>query len=257
MQPRRRPWRGRAGCSCRTISSASEQRLCLRPADLAETAGIGEALTRIGGAGALSMWGTARSYAEAWLEKEYPSIRERAKAEDAEIHWDDETGLRSDAQRGSGYASKGKTPVVRVSQRRESLSMISTVTNKGKVRWMTFEGGINTTLFIRFLGRLIRDSDRKIFLILDNLPVHHAKKVKAWLEKHEEAIEVFFLPSDSPELNPDECLNSDLKLAVTSRAPARAKGDLKKATLSHIKKLSKSPERIRIYFKHEPVRHAA
>ena len=194
---------------------------------------------------------------EAWLEEEYPTIQERAKAENTEIHWGDETGLRSDDLRGRGYAPKGETPVVRVQQRRESFSMISTVTNRGKVRWMTFQGGINVKIFLRFLGRLIKGSDRKIFLILDNLRVHHAKKVKEWLANRGDAIELFFLPSYSPELNPDECLNSDLKQAVTTRAPSRAKGDLKKATLSHMKKLSKSPQRVRNYFKHEPVRYAA
>ena len=194
---------------------------------------------------------------KAWLEEEYPAIAERAKAEGAEIHWGDETGLRSDDVRGRGYAPKGQTPVVRVSSRRESFSLISTVTNQGKVRWMVYDGALNATILIRFLRRLIRDAKRKVFVILDNLRVHHAKLVRAWLDKHSDEIEVFYLPSYSPELNPDECLNADLKREVTSKAPARSKGQLKKATLSHLRKISKSPQRVRSYFQHEPVRYAA
>lgn len=192
-----------------------------------------------------------------WLDEEYPQIAARAKAEGAEIHWGDETGLRSDDVRGRGYALKGQTPVVRVNNRRESLSLISTVTNQGKVRWQVFEGAMHADLLIGFFKRLIKDTDRKVFLILDNLKVHHARKAKAWLAEHEDQIEVFYLPSYSPELNPDECLNADLKEAVTKRAPARSKKQLKDAAIGHLRKLQKSPARVRKYFEHKPVRYAA
>lgn len=192
-----------------------------------------------------------------WLDEEYPQIAARAKAEQAEIHWGDETGLRSDDVRGRGYAPKGQTPVVRVNNKREGLSIISTVTNQGKVRWKVFEGAINADVLVDFFKRLIKDAERKVFLILDNLKVHHARKVKDWLATHEEEIEVFYLPSYSPELNPDECLNADLKDGVTRRAPARSKAQLKKAAISHLRKLQKSPRRVRKYFEHKPVRYAA
>lgn len=194
---------------------------------------------------------------QAWLEKDYPAIAARAQTEGAEIHWGDETGLRSDDVRGRSYAPKGQTPVVRVSQKRENLSLISAVTNRGKVRWMVFDGALDAQTLMEFLRRLIREAQRKVFLILDNLRVHHAKRVREWLAQHAEKIEVFYLPSYSPELNPDECLNADLKQAVTSKAPSRQKGQLKKVTLSHLRKLSKSPHRIRKYFQHPSVRYAA
>ena len=192
-----------------------------------------------------------------WLETDYPAIAKRAKREGAEIHWGDETGLRSDDVRGRGYAPRGQTPVIRVNHRRESLSLISTVTNQGKVRWMAFEGAMNAQKLIGFFKRLVKDAPSKVFLILDNLRVHHALKVKAWLNKHHDLIEVFYLPSYSPELNPDECLNADLKAAVTTKAPARTKRQLTKATVSHMRKLQKSPTRVRKYFEHRPVRYAA
>lgn len=192
-----------------------------------------------------------------WLDEEYPVIAERAKAEGAEIHWGDETGLRSDDVRGRSYAPRGQTPVIRVNARREGLSIISTVTNQGKVRWKVFDGALNTDLLIDFFERLIKDADRKVFLILDNLRVHHAKPVKAWLAEHAAQIEVFYLPSYSPELNPDEMLNADLKQAITSKAPSRSKGALRKAAISHLRRLHKSPARVRKYFQHRPVRYAA
>jgi transposase len=192
-----------------------------------------------------------------WLDEDYPQIAARAKEEGAEIHWGDETGLRSYDVRGRSYAPVGQTPVIRVSNKREGLSVISTVTNQGKVRWKVFEGALNADLLIDFFARLIKDAGRKVFVILDNLKVHHARVVKAWLAEHSQKIEVFYLPSYSPELNPDECLNADLKAAVMSKAPARAKGQLKKVVISHLRKLQNSPARVRKYFQHRPVRYAA
>ncbi|MDR4497638.1 MAG: transposase [Candidatus Scalindua sp.] len=82
---------------------------------------------------------------------------------------------------------------------------------------------ISKKALIKFLKRLIREATRKIFLILDNLKVHHSYVVRDWWNKHKEQLEVFFLPSYSPELNPDEYLNSDLKVGVHSQMPAKTK----------------------------------
>jgi transposase len=192
-----------------------------------------------------------------WLDEDYPAIAARAKLEGAEIHWGDESGLRSDDVRGRGFAPKGHTPVVRVNNKRHGLSVISTVTNKGQMRWRIFDGALNTTILIDFLRRLIKGQARKVFLILDNLRVHHAKQVKSWLAEHADAIEVFYLPSYSPELNPDEMANADIKQAVTKQAPARTKLQLVKATARHLRSVQRQPERIRKYFEHGPVRYAA
>lgn len=174
-----------------------------------------------------------------WLDEAYPAIARRAKVEGAEIHWGDETGLRSDAQHGRSYAPRGKTPVINLSAKRVSTNMISTVTNQGKVRFMLYRQGMNAQVLIKFLKRLIAESERKVFLILDNLRVHRAKLVRQWLEDHKEEIEVFYLPAYSPELNPDEYLNCDLKAGVHSRPPVRNAKQLQEAVISHMRKLQK------------------
>jgi transposase len=192
-----------------------------------------------------------------WHEQQYPEIAARARAEGAQIHWGDETGLRSDDVRGRSYAPKAQTPVVRVNSKRHGLSVISTVTNKGQMRWRIFDGALNADLLIDFLRRLVKGADKKVFLILDNLRVHHSAPVKAWLAQHAEQIEVFYLPSYSPELNPNEMANADLKQAVTRLAPARTKLQLLKAASKHLKSVQKQPDRIKSYFQHKPVRYAA
>ena len=183
-----------------------------------------------------------------WLDEDYPKISERAKNEGAEIQWGDETGIRSDDVTGRSYAPKGETPVVRRKGCRERLSMVSTVTNRGKLRFSVFPGSINADKMIAFLERLVRDSDKKIFLILDNLRVHHSKKVTKWLANHKDAIEVFFLPRYSPELNPDEYLNNDFKQQVRSRPDSRHKGELEKQVRSVMHSIQRMPERVISYF---------
>ena len=192
-----------------------------------------------------------------WLDEQYPAIAARARQEKAEIHWGDETGLCSDSQHGRSYAPKGKTPAIRLCAKRERINLVSSITNQGKVRFMIYKKTMNAQLFIKFLGRLIKDAERKIFLILDNLRVHHSKILKAWVEEHKDQIELFFLPSYSPELNPDEYLNCDLKAGVHSGVPARTKGKLRSKALSHLRMLQKKPDRIMKYFRHPKIAYAA
>lgn len=192
-----------------------------------------------------------------WLKKEYPAIQAEAKKEGAEIYWGDETGLRNDCQHERGYAPKGQTPVIKLNANRESINMISAITNQGKVRFRFFEGTMNGDILINFMMRLVNDAKKKVYLILDNLRVHHCKPVKEWLEMHCEMIQVFYLPAYSPELNPDEYLNCDLKAGVHSGLPARNKAQLKKKAQSHMRKLQKSPKRVQKYFLHEKIRYAA
>ena len=64
---------------------------------------------------------------------------------------------------------------------RQKLSMIATVTNQGKTRWMIINEVFDTDKRIEFLQALIKDAGKKVFLILDNLRVHHSKLVKAWV----------------------------------------------------------------------------
>jgi transposase len=192
-----------------------------------------------------------------WLETEYPILMVRAKKEKAVIHWGDETGLQTDAYRVRGFAPQGKTPVVRLPAKKSSVNMISVITNQGLVRFMMYRENMTSQLLIKFMSRLVKDTDQKVFLILDNLRSHHSKKVKQWLEEHQKEIRVFYLPSYAPDLNPDEYLNGDLKGRIHSGQPARSQNDLEYKTRSFMRKLQKRPEHVRSYFRHPMVKYAA
>ena len=195
---------------------------------------------------------------QGWLDTQYPQIATRAKAEGAEIHWGDETALVNTDVRGRSFAPMGKTPVtMAVGGTRQKLSMIATVTNQGKARWMIIDGAFNHERLIEFFESLVKDAGKKIFLILDNLGVHHCKPVKAWLAVNTAQMEVFYLPSYSPELNPEERLNADLKHVIRSKVPVRTKAKLQAAAVEHMTDLETKPERIKSFF-HDPfVKYAA
>lgn len=193
-----------------------------------------------------------------WLDESYPAIAQRAKTEDAEIHWGDETALVNSDVRGRGYAPKGQTPVAHVvGGTRQKLSMISTVTNQGKTCWQIIDGNFNHERLIEFLKALVKQAGRKVFLVLDNLGVHHCAPVKKWLAKHRKQIEVFYLPSYAPELNPDERLNGDLKQAIEKKVPRRTKDKLYAVASEHMQCIEKSPQRIKAFFKDPIVAYAA
>jgi transposase len=192
-----------------------------------------------------------------WLTNEYQTISARAKKEKAEIHWGDETGIQNDAYNARGFSPKGHTPIVRIHAKRSRVNMISSITNQGKVRFMLYRETMTSELLIKFMSRLIKDVDSKVFLILDNLRVHHSHIVTQWLETNKKRIEVFYLPSYSPELNPDEYLNGDLKQSVRSGIPARSQKDIEHKTRSFMRTLLKRPQHVSNYFKHPKVSYAA
>jgi len=184
-----------------------------------------------------------------WLEEEYPRIKRRVREEGAEIYWGDEMGIRSDHQAGRSWAPKGETPVVEVSGKRFRFNMISAISNRGKLKFMIFGERFNAEIFIEFLRRLIRSNEkRKIFLIVDNHRVHHGKRVREWVERHREEIELFYLPRYSPELNPDEYLNQDVKSNAVGRSRFRSKEELIGNVRSYLRSTQRQPEIVRSYF---------
>ena len=193
----------------------------------------------------------------AWLERDYPAIARRAKAAGAVIYWGDETGISNQDQIGRSYAPKGKTPVVAQTAKRITQSMIAAVSNRGLMRFMLYEGALDVDRFIGFLRRLTKDAGRRVVLIVDNLKVHKAGKVAAWVASHAHEIELFYLPAYAPDRNPTEYLNNDLKQKLRQQPQPGSKEELTGRTRSVLRAIQRSPERVRAYFRPEPVRYAA
>jgi transposase len=192
-----------------------------------------------------------------WLEKTYPEIEKRAAKEGGEIHWGDETGVRSTCQHSRGYARPGETPEMIVPGSRFSVNMIATITNQGKVRWMIYTGKMNAALFIVFLARLIAGATKKVFLIVDHLSVHEAAAVEQWLADKTDRIEVFSLPKYAPERNPEEYLNCDIKANINTDGLPKDREELQGKLQRFMRKLANLPARIASYFEHKYIAYAA
>jgi len=192
-----------------------------------------------------------------WLKETYPLVEEKAKAEKAEIWWGDETAIKPECHYRRSYSPKGQTPVVRQPAKRFHSSLISAINKRGKMQWMPLTASLNADLFIKFLGQLIKTTKRKIILIVDNLRVHHSRIVKEWLEARKDRIELVFLPSYSPELNPDEYLNNYLKQTVTREGPPRDKDSLDEDVWFHMTCLRDLHHLVASFFRHPSVMYAA
>jgi transposase len=191
-----------------------------------------------------------------WLREKYPAIRARAKRDGAEIHWGDEMGLRSDHQAGRSWGRRGQTPVVPGTGKRFGCNLISTITNRGRLCFMVFKERFNARVFIRFLKRLLRQVGRKVVLIVDEHPAHKARETKRWLKGQREKIQLHFLPPYSPELNPDELLNQDVKTNAVGRRRAIDQTEMMTNVRGYLRSTQKMPYVVRSYFQEEHVRYA-
>jgi transposase len=185
---------------------------------------------------------------EKWLKTEYPFIQKLARNDKATIYWGDEMGLRSDHNVGRTYGLRGKTPVVKRTGNRFSCNMISAITNLGKLSFMVFHETFTQDVFLKFLKRMVRQSDRKVFLIVDNHRSHKSKKVNTWLKTNEEYIRLFYLPSYCPELNPDEFLNQDIKSHL-GKQRLHTKSQMVKSLNKHLKMRQKQLQIIQNFIK--------
>lgn len=192
-----------------------------------------------------------------WLEEEYPAIRARAKREKARIYWGDAMGVRSDHQAGRSYAPRGHTPTSPGTGQRFGANVLSAITNRGHLAFMVFRSGFTAAVFLRFLRRLVKESRRKVFLIVDRHPVHRSRKVRDWLAKHPDQIEMFFLPAYSPDLNPDEMLNQDVKANAVGKRRPRTRPQMMRTVRGYLERRRRNPELVQRYFREASVRYAA
>ena len=193
-----------------------------------------------------------------WLATEFPAIRARAKREGGVVLWLDEMGVGSDAATGRSWAPVGKTPVIKGTGKRFRVNMISAISNQGLLRFRLFVGSFTGGVFLDFLRRLLRDCEgRKVHLIVDGHPVHRAKLVSAWVGRHTERIELHFLPGYSPELNPVELLNHDVKANAAGRRRPRSAGELREELHGYLRRRQRQPQVLVRFFDHPTTRYAA
>jgi transposase len=192
-----------------------------------------------------------------WLDEEYPAIAAAARLEKAQIHWGDEMGLRSDHQTGTSWGRRGQTPIILGTGQRFGCNMISTVTNRGKLTFMVFRERFTVAVFLRFLRRLLRQVPGRVYLIVDGHPVHRARAVARWAQANGGRIRIFRLPAYSPELNPDEVWNQDVKSNALGRRRPTDVDVMMRTLRAYGRSTQKQPAIVRAYFREKHVRYAA
>lgn len=185
---------------------------------------------------------------EKWKREVYPAIRELAAKEGASIFFADEASIRTDHHAGTTWAPVGRTPVVEATGKRHAVKMISAVSPRGELRFQLHRGSMNRWTFIEFCKHLISDTDKKIFLIVDGSSIHKAKEVTEFAQRTDGRLRLFFLPPYSPELNPDEWVNKNIKHDNVARAVVQNVSELKSVMLSALRRLQKSPQIVRGFF---------
>jgi transposase len=194
---------------------------------------------------------------KAWLGKEYPDIKRRAAKEGAVIYFGDETGMRSDHQAGRCYAPSGETPVVKRTGQRFSLNMISAISNKGHLQFMILDGRFNSEVFGVFLKQMIKHARHKIYFVTDGHPAHKTKKLNEWLSTNKKKIEIFFLPPYSPELNPQEYVNQDVKTNVIGKKRPINKVQMRANVEEFVYNRKNNKKQVQKYFHVSHVKYAA
>ena len=200
------------------------------------------------------------SATKAWLEEIYPKIKKEAKKDNADIWWADETACQNLANNLKGYAPIGthNKPILEHSAKRFKINMISAITNTGKSMFSLYDESIKINSFIEFCKKVIDSNNgKKVFLIVDNLRVHHAKLVKVWEEENKDKIKLFYLPAYSPDYNPDEYLNQDYKQSANKYELPTTQKELRNNTEKYMLSLQQNPQKVANFFKHPKVQYAS
>ena len=185
-----------------------------------------------------------------WKENEFPEIKKNAKKVGATIYFQDESGIRSDFHSGKTWAVKGQTPVIETTGARFGLNMVGAISTRGQLRFMVVKGSVNSEKICDFLERLMHNTEKPVYLIWDGHPTHRSKKVKEYIASFDGKLEVFALPSYSPELNPVEQAWNNVKGHGIGRKKIFGPDQLKAAVLGQLRKLQKLPAIVKSFFRH-------
>ena len=197
-----------------------------------------------------------QSLVETWIRNDFPVIKARAAAEDAEIFFGDESAIRSDHHAGTTWAPVGETPIVRTTGKRFRLNLLSAISAQGGLNFMVCTGTVGASRFCEFLDRLMQGRRRKVFLVVDGHSMHKAKAVEEHVGKYGGRLELFFLPPYSPELNPDELVWNHVKTHTVGKVVSKSIEELQQHVESFLGQLQSLPHIVRGFFMAPETRYA-
>jgi transposase len=187
----------------------------------------------------------------------FPKIQKLAAKIGAEIGFEDEAGVGIRTRAGRTWGAVGQPPVVPATDRRGGYNVLSIITAEGRLRFSIAEHAIDSERYLAFLQQVLRGRTRPLILIADNVAFHRSAEVRQFVRAHRTQIRLFFFPTHSPELNPDEQVWNEIKHRQLGKQPIKSKSDLRKRLRSALKSLQQKAEKIRSFFKLPDTEYAA
>lgn len=183
-----------------------------------------------------------------WLRKTWPEILENAREWRAIIYFQDEFGISLVPVLGKTWAPKGEIPLVRVTGRKGGFCVSSSISTGGRLLFRIEKGNVNADTFIDYLKKLIsHHPNRKIIIVADKAPPHTAKKVESFLKKNRGKVILYYFPSYSPELNPDEHVGGYLKKNRIISHTAKSVKELKRLVLCSLMSMQKQDSLVKSF----------
>jgi len=147
------------------------------------------------------------------------ALQRQAEAGEIDLYYEDEIDLALLPTITRCWCQRGRQRIIqtpRKNQKRYGAGLIHWVS--GKLYWATSDHKDNA-LFRAVLSQLFESAPepqvRKIYVVIDNYRIHFAKPVLAFLQAHQDQMELVCLPTYSPKLNPVERFWKHLRRKVT------------------------------------------
>lgn len=184
-----------------------------------------------------------------WVKKTFPALKKKAKKQRAVLLFEDEASLSLNPTVGKTWAKIARTPSIRITSKRGSISIISAISPTGKLLFTIPKGNINSDAFIKFLKQVLKEIPRKkIYMVVDNCSSHKSRKTLDFLRLNPR-MEVIYLPPYSPDFNPDELTWATLKRVEMTAHQESTKHGLRKVALGKMRKMQKKKSMIKAFIK--------
>lgn len=185
---------------------------------------------------------------EKWLKNELPEIKRVAKKYRAILYFEDEASIQLAPVLGKTWAPRGQTPIQKVTGNRGSVAAISAISSDGRLIFNLSRGRFRSPEIIKFLSQMLKHHPgRHLVVVMDQAQPHVSKMTKAFIAS-QKRLHVFYLPSRSPEMNPDEKIWNHLKHQELKSHQATNLKDLTRLAKNKLKKMSNDPVLLRGIF---------
>ena len=175
----------------------------------------------------------------------------------ADIAFEDEAGIAIMTRSGRPWGDVGSPPNVVVSDQRGGYNVVSIVTATGDLIYAIEEKTIDGKRYIEFLQKIVQGRTPPLLVIADNASYHRSKEVRNFVRAHRQKIRMFFLPTPSPKLNPDEQVWNEIKHRQLGKQPIKSKSDLNRRIHSALDFLQQQVKKVQSFFQLPDTRYAA